>query len=78
LEMTITEDRSVYPSLEIKIDEQALGQSAAEVSKKLKDGKPSILVGYMYLHRGMVTISSISMDEEIAGILSDRLYSVIA
>ena len=58
--------------------EQITGQSAAEVSQKLKDGKPSILVGFMYLHRGMITISSISMNEEIASILSDRLYSVLA
>jgi len=76
LEMTVSEDRSVYPSLTIKIDEQTAGQSAAEVSQKLKDGKPSILVGYMYLHQGMITISSINMDEEIASTLSDRLYSV--
>jgi len=46
------------------------------VSQKLKDGKPSILVGYMYLHQGMITISSINMDEEFASTLSDRLYSV--
>lgn len=77
LEITLTEDMSVYPLLEIKIDEQIAGQSATEVAQKLKDGKPSILVGFMYLHRGMITISSISLNEEIAGILSDRLYSVL-
>jgi len=78
LEMTITEDGSVYPSLEIKIDEQITGKSATEVSQKLKDGVPNILVGYMYLHQGIVSISSINMDEEVANILSDRLYIAIA
>jgi len=78
LEIMITEARSVYPSLEIKIDEQITGQSAAEVSQKLKDGKPSIFVGYMYLHLGVISISSLNMNKEIANILSDRLYAVIA
>jgi len=78
LEMMITEAGNVHPLLEIKIEEQITGKSAAEVSKKLKDGTPSILVGDMYLHRGVISISTINMDEEIAGILSDRLYAAIA
>jgi L-seryl-tRNA(Ser) seleniumtransferase len=76
LEMTITEDRNVYPSLQIKIDKQIAGKSAAEISQKLKDGKPSIFVGDMYLQQGVVSINSINIDEKIASIVGERLYTV--
>jgi seryl-tRNA(Sec) selenium transferase len=76
LEMTITEDRNVYPSLQIKIDKQIAGKSAAEISQKLKDGKPSIFVGDMYLQQGMVSINSINIDEKIASVVGERLYTV--
>jgi len=77
LDMKITEGRSAYPLLEININEQIAGKSAAEVSQKLKDGKPSILLEDMYLHRDMVSINSININEERASIVGERLYTVI-
>jgi len=77
LEMTITEDKSVYPSLDIKVDEQIVGKSAAEVSRKLKNGKPSIFVRDMQLHRGIVCIGSNNLNEETASIVGERLHTVI-
>jgi len=77
-EVRMTEDRKgAYPTLEVKIDEQVVGRSAAEVSQRLRDGKPSIYVRDRYLHRGLVIIHSINMDEEIARIVGERLYTAI-
>lgn len=77
LEIELIDTKDKYPSLEIGIDERVLGKSAAEVSQRLKDGKPRIYVSSMYLYRGAIGISSLNMDEEIAKIVSERLYAVI-
>jgi len=77
LEMELTDTKDYYPSLVIKIDEQAVGKSAAEVSQELKDGKPCIYVGDMHLHLGIIRINSVNMDEEKTKITSERLYTVL-
>ena len=67
----------VYPMLEVKINEQVVGRSAAEVSQRLKDGEPSIYVGERCLPKGLVLISSVNLDEEIARVVGERLYTAI-
>lgn len=78
VEVRMTEDgKGGYPILEVKIDEQAVGKSAAEVSQRLKDGEPSIYVRDKYLHKGLVIINSINLDEEIARVVGEHLYTAI-
>jgi len=77
LEMELIDRKDTYPSLEIKIDEQVVGKSAAEVSQRLRNGKPHIYVNSMYLYRGAIGISSINLDGERAKIASECLYEVI-
>ena len=61
----------------MKIDEQVVGKSAAEVSQRLKNGKPRIYVREKYLRKGIIIIHSINLDEETARTVGERLYSVI-
>ncbi len=67
-----------FPVLEVKIDEQVVGRSAAEVSQRLKDGEPSIYVRDWSSDKGLVLlISSSSLDEETARIVGERLHTAI-
>ncbi len=79
VEMRVTEGYSKggHPMLEVKIDEPVAGRSAAEVFQRLRDGEPSIYLGDRYLHRGLVLINSINLDEEMAGIVSEHLHAAI-
>ena len=78
VETEITEDyKRGSPILEVKIDEQVVGKSAAEVSQRLKNGKPRIYVREKYLRKGIIIIHSINLDEETARTVGERLYSVI-
>lgn len=83
VEMRMTKDNTgekgggEYPVLEVKIDEQAVGRSAAEVSQRLKDGEPSIYVYNRLLHKGLVLINSINLDEEVARTVGEHLYTAI-
>ena len=79
VEVRITEDyKGGSPQLEVKIDEQIVGKSAAEVSQRLKNGKPRIYVRERYLRKGIIIIHSINLDDETAKIVGERLYSIIA
>jgi len=79
LEMRIAKGICGYPMLEVKIDVKIVGQSAYEIARKLKDGDPSIYVDNRdrYLGRNMVIVRPINMDEEVARIVSERLYAAI-
>ena len=79
VEMRVTEGyfKGGHPTLEVKIDEPAAGRSATEVFQKLRDGEPSIYLGDRDLHRGLVLINSINLDEEMAGIVGEHLHAAI-
>ena len=78
VEIRMTEDRKGgYPMLKVKLDEKVVGRSTAEVSQRLKDGEPRIYERDRYVHEGLVTIYSINLDEEIARIVGERLYTAI-
>ncbi len=66
-----------YPVLEVRIDKQAVGRGAAEVSQRLKDGEPSIYAYDRLTHKGLVYINSINLDEEIARTVGERFYTAI-
>ena len=78
VEMRMTEDRHpAYPILEVKINEQVVGRSIAEVSQRLKDGEPGIYDRDIFVHKGLVIIDSINLDEETARIVGEHLYTAI-
>ncbi len=81
LEMLVTGDYDGrYPVLELKVDEEVMGQSAYDVARKLNEGMPSICIEDedRLLCRGVVTIDSINLDEETAAIVGERLYAAMA
>jgi len=78
VEVRMTEDpECAYPMLEVKIDGQIVGRSAAEVSQRLRDGEPRIYERDRYFHNRLVIIHSINLDEEIARVVGERLYTAI-
>ncbi|MBA7666771.1 D-glucosaminate-6-phosphate ammonia lyase [subsurface metagenome] len=78
VEVRMTEyHKGGYPMLEVKINEQVAGRSAAEVSQRLKYREPSIYVREMYLYRGIIIVDPISLDEETAKVVGERLYTAI-
>jgi len=78
VEVRMTEDpECAYPMLEVKIDGQIVGRSAAEVSQRLKDGEPRIYERDRYFRNRLVIIHSINLDEEIARVVGERLYTAI-
>lgn len=79
VEMRVTEGyfKGGHPVLEVKIGEPVVGRSAAEVFQRLRDGEPSIYLGDRDLHRGLVLINSINLDEEMAGIVGEHLHAAI-
>ena len=79
-----------YPALVVMIDEKVLGKSADEVKRRLREGEPSIEVqGRLktgdrnirlkdgYTNEDLLLINSTNLDEEIARIVSERLYAAI-
>ena len=66
-----------HPGLEIRIDKKVLGKSATEIFEKLRDGKPSILLGDRDVNKGILLLNSINMNEETAKLVGEHLYRVI-
>jgi len=78
LGMRITEDpNSGYPLLELKADEKIFGKSSYEWVQSLKRGEPRIYIRDRHLHKGLLFIFPLNMDQEIASIVGERLYAVI-
>lgn len=79
IEARVTEGyyKGGHPLLEMKIDEQVAGQSAAEISQRLRDGEPSIYLGEKFLRKGLLLVNSINMDKEMAKIVGEHLHKVI-
>jgi len=75
VELRMTDDKGAYPMLEVKIDENIVGESATEVYQRLKE--KGIYVRDMQLNKGLIHIHSISMDEEVARIVGEHLYSAL-
>ena len=75
VELRMTDDKGAYPMLEVKINENIVGESATEVYRRLKE--EGIYVRDMQLNKGLIHIHSISMDEEVARIVGEHLYSAL-
>ena len=78
LVMKIIEDpNSAYPLLEIKINEEIAGKNVYEIVRKLEEGKPQIYLRGRYLEKGLIFVFPLNLNENTAGIVAERLYSVI-
>ena len=75
LEVRMTEDKSAYPMLEIKVDENITGKSASDLSNKLRDH--GIYVRDIQPQQGIIVVHSINLDEETAHIVSECLYAAL-
>jgi len=78
LRMRITPDpNSAYPLLELKIDQEVVGKSAYEVVARLMEGEPRIYLRGRYLHKGLIFVFPLNLDEETARIIGEHLHAVL-
>jgi len=75
VELRMTDDKGAYPMLEVKIDENVVGASAAKIYQRLKE--KGVYVRDMQLNKGLIHIHSININEEVARIVSEHLYSAL-
>jgi L-seryl-tRNA(Ser) seleniumtransferase len=66
-------DEESFPLLEITVDEKALGRTAFEVCRRLRQGTPPIYVGHGRLHQGRLLVHPMHLDDQAAGTLARRL-----
>jgi L-seryl-tRNA(Ser) seleniumtransferase len=66
------EDES-FPLLEIAVDEKALGRTAFEVCRRLRQGSPPVYAGHGRLDQGKLMIHPMHLDDHLANALTRRL-----
>ena len=69
------EDGAV-PTLKIKLDSSDLGKDAFEVSLELREGDPRIWVNEKNLPDNILTITAVSLPDELLNVVSQRLKEV--
>ena len=67
----------VYPTVEIRLDEEGLGQTAFAVSRTLKYGDPSVYLNETQLAQGILEVNPINLTAERAAIVAERLVQVL-
>jgi len=76
--LLINPDGETLPLLEIAVDESALGRSAFEVCRRLREGKPMIQVGHAFLADAKLIINPLHLTDARAAILIPRLQQELA
>jgi L-seryl-tRNA(Ser) seleniumtransferase len=76
--LIVPEDREGLPLLEIALDEPALGRSALEVCRRLRQGSPPVYVGHGLLDQGKLVINPLHLNESRTTILVRRLAEELA
>ncbi|MBM4073251.1 MAG: aminotransferase class V-fold PLP-dependent enzyme [Planctomycetes bacterium] len=71
--VNVPADGQSLPILYITLDEKALGRSAIEVCRRLRQGKPSVQVGHGMLHESKLYVNPLNLNEERAAVLARRL-----
>jgi D-glucosaminate-6-phosphate ammonia-lyase len=69
----IPSDGESLPLLEIDVDAKALGRSALEVCRRLRQGKPPVQVGHGRLDEGKLMINPLHLNEDRTQALVRRL-----
>ena len=77
-ELVDSRDGESPPRLEIAIDEAALGRSAFEVCRGLRNGSPPCYVGHGQLREGKLVIHPLHLDDERAEKLAKRLHDELS
>ena len=70
-------DNESSPLLEIALDEPAIGQTAFDVCRRLREGNPPIYPGHARLAQGALLINPLHLDKEAGREISKRLTEVI-
>ena len=66
-------DGESLPLLEITIDQAAIGKSAIEVCRALRQGEPPIYVSHSALREGKLRVNPLHLDESSSEVLAARL-----
>lgn len=72
-QLFVPADGESMPILEIELDESALGRSALEVCRNLRNGKPPVQVGHGKLDEGKLVINPLHLNDERTATLLRRL-----
>ena len=70
-------DSESSPLLEIALDEPAIGQTAFDVCRRLREGNPPIYPGHARLAQGALLIHPLHLDKEAGREISKRLTELI-
>jgi L-seryl-tRNA(Ser) seleniumtransferase len=71
--LVVPADGQRLPLLEIAIDEAALGRSALEVCRRLRNGRPPVYPGHGLLHEGKLVINPMHLTDDRTRALTSRL-----
>ena len=71
-------DGESFPLVENTLDEKALGRSAFEVCRRLRQGTPPIYVGHGRLHQGKLVVHPMHLDERAAQAVARRIREELA
>ncbi len=66
-------DEQSVPTLEVALDEKALGRDALAVCRSLRHGKPSVQVGHGALHDGKLMLNPLHLNDARTATLIQRL-----
>jgi D-glucosaminate-6-phosphate ammonia-lyase len=72
-QLDVPADGQSLPILELTVDEAALGRTASDVCRRLRQGKPSVHVGHGKLAEGKLVINPLHLNEPRTATLLGRL-----
>lgn len=72
-----SEETGAVPTLKVKLDAAGLGQTAKEVSLKLRNGKPRLWVNEKSLPDNVLLLTAVNLDEQLADVVGKRLREVL-
>jgi seryl-tRNA(Sec) selenium transferase len=70
-------DEDRFPVLEVRLDEDRLRLTAFEASRRLKTGSPAVYVNEGSLHRGVLVLLALGLDDRSVEPLLERLRAVL-
>jgi L-seryl-tRNA(Ser) seleniumtransferase len=76
--LNVPQDRTGTPSLQLILKTEALGRSAFEVSRELKQGNPGVFVNERLLAQDTLVINPMHLDRARTEALTERLQAVLA
>lgn len=71
--LLVPADGQSLPLLEIVLEETALGRTAVEICRRLRQGQPSIQVGHAFLYEGKLIINPLHLNDSSTEVLIQRL-----